>query len=180
MLTAHLFEHMESVFIELSENLDIIEERIMESADTKERQEITVIRKQAIVFRRYIAPQRDVISHLRTSDQSWLDQIHKRHLQESMDQVISYVEDLDTIRERAQIIKDELSNVLADRINKNMYVLSVIASIFLPLGFFTSLMGMNISGMPGIGNANAFWIFSGILMGIVALQIITFKKLKWF
>ncbi len=180
MLAARLFERMEPIFTELDENLDDVEERVMEDPDTKERQEITAIRKQAILFRRYIAPQRDVIAHLRTSEQPWLGSTHKRRLQESLDRVIRYVEDLDTIRERAQIVKDELSNALADKMNKNMYVLSVIAAIFLPLGFFTGLMGINIGGMPGVDDDNAFWIFSGLLVVIVALQVIIFKKLKWF
>jgi len=179
-LSSRLFERMEPVFSELYEKLDDVEERVMEVPDTKERQEISSIRKQAIMFRRYIAPQRDVIAHLRTSEQSWLDQMHKRRLQESLDRVVRYIEDLDTIRERAQIVKDELANALADRMNKNMYVLSVIAAIFLPLGFFTGLMGINIGGMPGVENANAFWIFSGMLIVVVTLQTWLFKKLKWF
>ena len=180
MLSSRLFERMEPIFSDLDENLDDVEERVMEAPDTKERQEITTIRKQAILYRRYIAPQRDVIAHLRTSDQLWLNQFHKRRLQESYDRVVRYVEDLDTIRERAQIVKDELSNALADKMNKNMYVLSVIAAVFLPLGFFTGLMGINIGGMPGVDNDNAFWIFSAILTVVVILQIIIFKKLKWF
>ena len=180
MLAARLFERMEPIFTDLDEILDNVEEQVMEMPDTSERQAITQIRKQAIVFRRYIAPQRDVIAHLRTSEQPWLDQFHKRRLQESLDRVIRYVEDLDTIRERAQIVKDELSNALADKMNKNMYVLSVIAAIFLPLGFFTGLMGINIGGMPGVDNAHAFWVFSGILTVLVITQIALFKKLKWF
>ena len=180
VLASRLFERMEPVFSELDETLDDVEERVMEAPDTKERQEITGIRKQAIVFRRYIAPQRDVISYLRTSEQPWLDQTHKRRLQEALDRVIRYIEDLDTIRERAQIVKDELANALADRMNKNMYVLSVIAAIFLPLGFLTGLLGINIGGIPGADNGEAFFIFCGILIAIVALQVLVFKKLKWF
>ena len=101
-------------------------------------------------------------------------------VQESLDRVTRYVEDLDSIRERAQIVKDELSNALSDRLNKNLYILSVISAIFLPLGFFTGLMGINIGGMPGVNNADAFWIFSGILVVMVAIQISIFKLLKWF
>ncbi len=179
-LASRLFERMEPVFSGLDEQLDNIEERVMEEPDTKERQAITDIRRQAIIFRRYIAPQRDVIAYLRTSEQPWLDQTHKRRLQESLDRVIRYIEDLDTIRERAQIVKDELANALADRMNKNMYVLSVIAAIFLPLGFLTGLMGINIGGMPGVDDEAAFWTFSGILIAVVALQVVVFKKLKWF
>ncbi len=180
MLIGRLFERMEPIFLELDEHLDDIEERVMEDPDKKDRQGITSIRKKAIKYRRYIAPQRDVIAHLRTSEQTWLESFHKRRLQESMDRVIRYIEDLDTIRERAQIVKDELSNGIADRLNKNMYMLSVIAAIFLPLGFFTGLLGINVGGIPGAENHNAFFIFCALLVSIVIVQILIFKKLKWF
>jgi zinc transporter len=179
-LASRLFERMEPIFSDLDERLDDAEERVVDNPDISERQQITVIRKQAIMFRRYIAPQRDVIAHLRTSEQPWLDQIHKRRLQESFDRVVRYVEDLDAMRERSQIVKDELASVLADRLNKNMYVLSVVAAIFLPLGFLTGLLGINIPGIPGTDNPQAFWIFLLMLIGVVIAQIVIFKKLKWF
>lgn len=180
MLTSGLFKRMEPEFIQMDEHLDAIEEMVMMEPDKKERQKITTLRKRAIMFRRYIAPQRDVLSYLRTSEFSWLDIIHKRKIQESLDRVIRYMEDLDAIRERAQIVKDELANGLADRMNKNMYVLSIVAAIFLPLGFFTGLLGINIGGIPGADNDLAFYIFCGILTILVILQIIIFKKFKWF
>ncbi len=179
-LAARLFERMEPVFSELDERLDDAEEKVMEEADARFRSKITEIRKQAIVFRRYIAPQRDVIAALRISDMSWLNEIHKRRLQESLDRVIRYIEDIDTIRERAQIVKDELSNALSDKMNKNLYMLSVIAAVFLPLGFLTGLLGINVGGLPGVDDPNAFWIFSGILMAVVVAQIALFKRWKWF
>lgn len=179
-LVARLFERMEPIFTELDERLDDIEEEIMENPDIEERHEITDIRKKAIMFRRYIVPQRDVIMHLRTSEQPWMDAMHKRRLQESLDRVLRYIEDLDEIRERAQIVKDELASTLADRLNNNMYVLSVIAAIFLPLGFLTGLLGINVGGIPGADNAGAFYMFCGILLLIVLAQVAFFKKMKWF
>ncbi len=179
-LALRLFERMEPVFSDLDEQLDDIEEQVMESPDTSERQEITNVRKRAILFRRYIAPQRDVISHLRISEQPWLDQTHRRRLQEALDIITRYTEDLDTIRERAQIVKDELSSALADHMNKNMYMISVIAAIFLPLGFLTGLLGINVAGIPGAENPYAFMIFIGMLTAVVFGQIIAFKRLKWF
>lgn len=180
MLTARLFERMEPVLTHLDERIDDIEEKVMEDPEVEERQEIISIRKQAIILRRYIAPQRDVMAHLRISELQWLDKTHKRRLQESLDQVMRYIEDLDTSRERAQIIKDELANALSDRLNKNLYILSVIAAIFLPLGFLTGLLGINVGGIPGADNTNAFFIFCGILVVIVVGQVTLFKKLKWF
>lgn len=178
-LSSRLFERMEPAFLELDEKLDDIEEHVMENPDTKERQAITAIRKQAILFRRYIAPQRDVMAHLRTSEQKWLSQFDKRRLQESFDRLVRYIEDLDTIRERAQIVKDELASALSDDMNKNLYMLSLVAAIFLPLGFLTGLLGINVGGIPGAENTDAFYIFCGILTALVIVQILIFRKLKW-
>ncbi|MBV1913656.1 MAG: zinc transporter ZntB [Cycloclasticus sp.] len=180
ILIASLFERMEPIFSEIDEKLDNVEESVMENPDTKERQEITSIRKDAIMFKRYIAPQRDVIASLRVSDQPWLDQMHKRRLQEALDRVIRYVEDIDMMRERAQIVKDELVTGLSDRLNKNMYMLSIVTAIFLPLGFLTGLLGINVGGIPGAENDAAFWIFMGMLGFIIGVQVWLFKKLKWF
>ncbi|MCB1562976.1 MAG: zinc transporter ZntB [Alphaproteobacteria bacterium] len=180
MLAMRLFERMEPTFSTLDEQLDDMEELVMESPDTKERSPITAVRKKAILFRRYIMPQRDAIAQLRTSGFAWLDQTHKRHLQESLDRVIRYVEDLDAIRDRAQIVKDELATALSDRMNRNLYVLSVIAAIFLPLGFLTGLLGINVGGIPGADNTEAFWIFTAMLTALVSAQIALFKMLRWF
>ena len=78
---------------------------------------------------------------------------------------------LDSLREIAQIVKDELSNLLSDRINKNMYILSVITAIFLPLGFLTGLLGVNVGGIPVSDNPHGFDIVSGSLMLVVIIQI---------
>ena len=179
-LVGRLFERMEPVFSELDTDLDNVEEKVMEEPDSSSRPEINAIRKQAIMFRRYIAPQRDVLAALRVSDQSWLEPLQKRHLQESLDRVIRYVEDIDTIRERAQIVKDELANALSDKMNHNLYMLSVVAAIFLPLGFFTGLLGINVGGIPGADNPTAFLFFCLGLIVVVGLQISLFKLLKWF
>ncbi|OLF71346.1 dihydroorotate dehydrogenase [Maricaulis sp. W15] len=178
-LSARLFERMEPVMTELHERLDEVEERVMETPSIAERQEITALRKQAIIFRRYFAPQRDVIAYLRTSELDWLSTGHRRRLQENLDRITRYLEDLDAIRERAQIVKDELANALADRMNKNLYVLSLVAAIFLPLGFLTGLLGINVGGIPGADLQSAFWIFLVILAGISAVQIWIFRLMKW-
>ena len=179
-LTAGLFERMAPVLAALDEATDDVEEAVNMDADISLREQVVDIRRKAIIFRRYMAPQRDAISQLRMADFSWLTEEHKRHTQENLNHIMRYVEDLDAIRERAQIVKDELAAVLADRLNRNMYVLSVIAAVFLPLGFLTGLFGINIGGMPGVESPSAFSIFSAILTVLVILQIWIFKKLKWF
>ncbi|WP_319413967.1 zinc transporter ZntB [uncultured Cohaesibacter sp.] len=180
MLCERLFARLEPILLELDDRADEIEELVQVQNDTDLRGEITDVRIKAIMFRRYMAPQRDAIDHLRNADIEWLNKTHKRHLQEVYNRMVRYVEDLDAIRERAQIVKDEIAHVQADRLNKHMYVLSMIAAIFIPLGFLTGLLGINVAGIPGANFGYAFWIFVGLLSMVVALQLLAFKWFKWF
>jgi len=180
MLLSNIFKYMEPTLSSLDEIMDDIEEELIDRPTTDLRSQLLQTRKQAIILRRYILPQRDVLNSLRHMDLKWINDKQKRRLQENHDNNIRYVEDLDAVRERAQIVKDELSNILSDKINRNMYVLSVIAAIFLPLGFLTGLLGVNLSGIPGAESAKAFFVFSGLLFFLVVIQIFLFKKFKWF
>ena len=179
-LVGQLTGRFENVLLELDEQTDEVEEKLLTGADIALRQDIVAIRKKAIVYRRHMSPQREAISQARMADLSWVSDMDKRSLQESYNHILRYVEELDAIRERAQIVKDELANMIADKLNKNTYVLSVIAAIFLPLGFLTGLLGINIGGIPGADNSMAFIAFCIFLCVLVAAQILIFRKLKWF
>lgn len=180
MLSARLLDRMEPTFRELDEVVDDAEEEVIEKPDMQLRERLVEIRRRAIVLRRYIAPQRDAIGVLRMSDLKWLDISTRRNLQDGYDRLSRFVEELDLTRERAQIIHDELKNAMADKLNRNMYVLSIVAAIFLPLGFLTGLFGINVGGIPGAEIPDAFLWFSGLLIAIVAVQVLLFRWFRWF
>ncbi|MBY7734367.1 zinc transporter ZntB [Francisella philomiragia] len=180
VLVAKLSIRMESILADIDDRLIDIEEQSVDIIDIDLRESIADLRKQTIIFRRYIVPQRDVIEQLRLSNLSWLSNSHKRYLVEIYNYVMRYVEDLDEARDRLQVVKDQISNTLSDKLNKKMYFLSIIAAIFLPLSFLTGLLGINVAGIPGSQNEYAFWIFLAILLFVVILQVYLFKKLKWF
>ena len=175
-----LLERISPVLEALDDELDGREEEIIEHADSSTRSEINHIRRQAILLRRYIAPQRDAIYQIKHLGFAWLSEEHHEHLVESHNHVQRQIEDLDAIRERAQIVKDELANILSDRMNKNTFVLTIVAAVFLPISFLTGLLGVNVGGIPGSDYGNAFWIFCGILASVVIIQIVLFKRMKWF
>jgi zinc transporter len=179
-LVSRLLERMDPVIAELDERLDVVEEAVISDPELHEHKELSSIRKEAILYRRYITPQREAISQICHSTQGWLGPEDKRHLHDKVDNIIRLIEDLDTSRERAQVIKDELTNALSHQMNRNLYLLSVIAAVFLPLGFLTGLFGINLAGMPGAENVNAFYIFSGLLAIVVAIQVWVFKRMKLF
>ncbi len=180
MLSSKLIYRMESTFAKLDERMDEVEESIVSSPSQEIQQELSSIRKEAIMYRRYISPQREAISRLALSSHAWMSKKCRQEMHVDADHLIRYVENLDTIRERAQILKDELTNLLSYKMNRNLYVLSIVTAIFLPLGMLTGLFGINLAGMPGATSEFAFYLFSACLAIIVIIQIIVFKKLKLF
>lgn len=180
LLIERLTARIEPVLAEIDDAADALEEDVVAHASPDLRRPITEIRRRTIQLRRYIGPQREAVAAIRSSPLLWLDDQNRRRLAESQDRLTRYVEDLDAIRDRAQIVKDELTNALADRLNRNTYMLGVIAAIFLPLGFLTGLLGINVGGVPGTENPAAFWIFSGLLVVIVIVQVLIFRLLRWF
>lgn len=178
-LVDNLTRRMEPVLSRLDDETDAIEEKLVTGDIADLRAQLVALRKRTIGLRRYLGPQRDALSHLAKGRVDWLTEQDRRSLVESHDRLQRMVEDMDALRERSQIIKDELANAMADRMNRNMYVLALIGAVFLPLGFLTGLMGVNIGGVPGVGSGSAFWVFAGILVLFVAAELALFRFLKW-
>ena len=178
-LTYRVTQRMEDIINQIEDRTDLLEENLIDNVNTKFRNEILAIRRETIILRRYLFPQKEALNKLYNDRISWLNEYEKIEIRETNDQVIRYIEELDTIRDKLSLIQEELSNTLSDQVNKKMYILSIISAIFLPLTFLTGLLGINIGGIPGSEDENAFYIFSTILLVIVSIQFYIFKKKKW-
>jgi zinc transporter len=178
-LCDRLTERMSTVVSEIDDAVDDLEDQVLEQESHQLRSTIGNLRRQTIRLRRYLSPQRDVLVRLQTEKAEWLDERNKAHLREVADRVTRYVEDLDSARERAAVVREELEGRLAENMSKTMYVLSIVAAIFLPLGLLTGLLGINVGGIPGAENPLAFWEVCILLGFIATIQIIIFRKMKW-
>lgn len=178
-LIGNLLDVMEPVLSEIDEVIDNLEDELMEKPRSSLRHDLAHTRRRALMLKRYISPQRDAISKLRNADLPWLSAQNRMQLQEQYDKITRFIEHLDTMRERCQIIQDELATIMADKLNSNTYILTVVAAIFLPLGFLTGLLGINVGGMPGVDDSNAFLIVCLACFGLMLGEILLFRKLRW-
>jgi len=179
MLSDTLLDRMGGVISRLDDEVDDLEELVLSAESYELRPRIADVRRKAITLRRYLAPQREALARLTTEKTDVLDDVHRSRLRESADRATRYVEDLDSARERASVTHEELDGRLSERMNKTMYVLSIVATIFLPLGFITGLLGINVGGMPGAGDPLAFWGVCLFLVVLVGAELYLFKKKKW-
>ena len=166
--------------------IDDIEERVGEAEammatqdQTQFRQMVSTLRHQIASVRRFLAPQRDALDRLYRQPGDWLTETDIRDLRDEADRITRYLEDLDLARERTMVLREEFLGQLAQEQNTRMYVLSVVAAIFLPLTFVTGLLGMNVGGLPGLESP---WGFAGsiVIMVLAAIGLVVFfRSKKW-
>jgi len=174
-----LTARMETPIDAMDEALADLEGDIAERSHVEARASLRKLRHAAIVLRRYISPQRDVMRRLQLEALPWLEADDRTRIREVEDRLIRYVEDLEEVREKAAVLQDEISNRLAEESNRRMYALTIVASVMLPLSFVTGLLGVNVAGMPGAESKYAFWIMCGVLAVMAAGQAWLFRKLRW-
>lgn len=178
-LCNRLISGMEDAVEDVEDRVAQMEQEVITSECHSLRVSLSDIRREAIALRRYLSPQREAMTRLQAEAVSWLSESNRLHLREAADRLVRCIEDLDSARDRAAVTQEELVNRLSEQLNSRMYVLSLVAAVFLPLGFLTGLLGINVGGIPGSENQSAFLVFVCILAVVIALQIIVFKKKKW-
>jgi len=175
-LVVGLIQRKAPVIADLDDTLDALEELQIEVPSIEHRNQLGALRRRAITLKRFLAPQREALMNFSLMEADWLGSNHAQLIREAHDQTARMVEALDAIRERAGLLHEEFSSQMAERNNRNSYVLTVIAAIFLPLGFLTGLLGVNVGGMPGVDNP---WAFLWVTFLIIVLGILEFVILKW-
>jgi zinc transporter len=178
-LVERLTHRIETFWSGVDDEADDLEEAVLDTSAPEIRTQLVELRRRAIILRRYLAPQRDALRGLQGAHPAWLEPDDLRQLAEELDALERVVEDADAMRERMALVRDELAGQLSDRLNRNMYLLSILSALFLPLGFLTGLFGINVAGMPGASESHAFWYFCGGLVVVVGLQLAILRKLRW-
>lgn len=175
-MTQRLADRAEPTVAELNEELDTLEEDLLAENTMPDRTALGEIRRAAITLRRYMMPQRDALTTLLIEDFPWLAAADQIRLREATERITLLSEELDAIRDRAQVVHDQILDKRAETMNRQMFILSAVAAIFLPLGLITGLLGINVGGIPGTESANAFWVVSVGLVAIAGLLVWLFRK----
>jgi len=160
--------------------LNAVEEKI-EAFDSELElsDELMNTHKALLKIKRFIKPQQYAIDDYLTSDVPLANAKNMR-LRHSVNTITRINETLDFFLSELDIIKGELRQYHAEKMNQNTYLFSVIAAIFLPTSFLTGLLGVNVGGIPGTDSPVAFELFCTGLLGIFALEFWILKRLQFF
>jgi zinc transporter len=179
-LTVTIIENMATPIAEIMDEIDDLELEMIDGGKPEHRTKLADLRHKVLLLRRYFNPLRAAVGVLKELAATWLGEKYTKRLRNAHDDLTRYLEDLDTARDRLQFQQEELVTAISDRLNKNMYTLSIVAAIFLPLGFITGLFGINVGGMPGVEDLTAFWWVTGGCTAIAAILALFFRRSGWF
>ncbi|WAT03025.1 zinc transporter ZntB [Rouxiella chamberiensis] len=173
-----LTDHTSDFIEDLHDKIIDFEDALMEQ-QLPERGQMALLRKQLIVLRRYMSPQRDVFARLASERLPWMTDDERRRMQEISDRLGRGLDDLDASIARTAVLSDEISSLMADALNRRTYTMSLLAMVFLPTTFLTGLFGVNLGGIPGASHPLGFSIFCGILVMLVGGVAWWMKRSKW-
>ena len=160
----------------LGDRLDDVESDLESRHLYRLRREITVVRSDAIGYRRFVAPDRDALNTLAALEFDWLADEDRLHIIEAGDRFARMAEELEAVRERAALLHEQITDLRAEQVDQRALYISIVAFIFLPLTFITGLLGMNVEGIP---YADAAWAFWGVVAFCVAVGLVVFAWFLW-
>lgn len=173
-----LTEHVSEVLEYFQDEVVSLEDALLE-LQRPSQGKLALLRKQLVIVRRYMVPQRDVFSRLASESICSMDAAGRRSMQEISDRLGRGLDDLNACLARTAIIADEITTLVAEAMNRRTYTMSLLAMIFLPATFLTGLFGVNLGGIPGGGWRYGFAFFCLLLLAIALLIIYWLKRRRW-
>jgi magnesium transporter len=176
-----MVEHYRPEVEKLAQRLDEIETRVFGKADQQKLVRRILNEKRSVsALRRIVNPQRDVIARLARREFADVTSDMSFRFRDVYDQLVRIADDSIIFQDRIGGILDaHLSNV-NNRLNETMKVLTLVATIFMPLTVLTSMWGMNILLPRFPGNpAGQFWWIAGAMVAIVGVMIVWFRRRHW-
>ena len=167
--------------VQIEENVDKIEDCLIKGDCSSDVYDVlSKLLRQVINIRRFIFPERNVLDNLNRHGVVWFDSNTEQSFRDNYLRICRIVDDIDVIEKRIRINQDILTHSEDRKNQRNTYILSVIAGIFLPLTFLTGIFGMNLGGIPLSEHKTGFLLVTLSICFIGFFIWCLFKKWHWF
>ncbi len=174
-----MIDHLSGAVVEINATIDALEDDGIDERMEDRARRIAGIRRECLALQRHISPQHEALQHISRDAPDWFEQHDRREITESIARLRRNLDDIEISKESAVVLQDEL-RARAQAIGQEAtYKLGVMAGVFLPLTFFTGLLGSNVAGIPGAHRPIAFWIVVGACLAIALIILAIFRSRRW-
>lgn len=167
------------------ETVEHLESEVVERPEDSVVARIHTVKRELLGLRRAVWPQREMVSALIRDDTPLLSETTKLYLRDCYDHAVQILDILETYREISSGLVDVYLSSMSTKLNEVMKVLTVIATIFMPLGFIASLYGMNFDrsaspwNMPELGWPFGYPLVLGLMLAIAVAMLMYFRAKGW-
>jgi magnesium transporter len=163
----------------LGERIEILEELLITRPTPQTLQTIHDLKREMIFLRKAVWPLREVVGSLERGDSSLIQPSTRVYLRDLYDHTIQVIDNVETFRDMIAGILDIYLSSVSNRLNAVMKVLTIIATIFMPLTFLAGIYGMNFKYMPELQWRWGYPFIWFIMIGIGIFMLVYFKRKKW-
>ncbi|TCD06394.1 zinc transporter ZntB [Erythrobacteraceae bacterium CFH 75059] len=179
-LVEHMIHHMNHSVIDMNEQIDAL--FAVDGADDRADDllgRISAIRRDCLALKRHMGPEHVALEAIARDAPGWFEPHDRREIGESIALLRRFLDDIDVSKESAVVLMDEIRGRSLARSERTNRLLTVVATVFLPLTFLTGLLGMNVEGIPAAEHPLAFWSVVGLCGVVLIVQVMLFRRWRW-
>jgi magnesium transporter len=168
------------VMEKLGEQIELVEEEVVRSSNTKALAKINQLRKELIVLKRNIAPVRELVNGFIRSESELLDDRTTKYFKDVHDHIVQAFDLTENYRDMMMSMQDLYINNVNLRMNEVMKVMAIVTCLMAPATVIGGIFGMNFDKIPYLHNDYGFFIAMGLMLLIPVWMLRTFRKRGWF
>ncbi|MBU0581293.1 MAG: magnesium/cobalt transporter CorA [Candidatus Margulisbacteria bacterium] len=161
------------------ESIDRLEDKLLAEPKPATLQAIHQLKRKMIILRKSVWPLREAINWLQRTESPLLKNTTKIYLRDAYDHTIQVIDAIEMYRDTLSGLTDIYLSSISNKLNEVMKVLTIIATIFIPLTYISGVYGMNFKYMPELQWPLGYFIVLGFMAIVALLMIFYFRKKKW-
>jgi magnesium transporter len=167
------------VMEKINERVEALEEPVSNDPTPDLLQEIHQLKHDVIYLRKLVVPVREVIDRLIRSDSTLVGDDVRLFLRDVYDHVINVTDTIDVFRDMLSGLQDLYMSSMGNRMNEVMKVLTIIATIFIPITFLAGIYGMNFEFMPELKWRWSYPVLWGLIITVGLGMLTFFRRKRW-
>jgi zinc transporter len=174
-IVEHMVEAVEIHADGLADDLDKVEERVLTAASSEQHHSLARVRKITVRLHRQLATQRSLIHRFERTEgpEDGALQFATAKLAQRLDWLDH---EMVGLRDRSHLLQEEVSLRMADQTNRNLQILAIVTTVFLPANLVAAIFGMNVAGLPLTRDASGFAWAIALLVGVSAVVFWLLKR----
>jgi magnesium transporter len=164
---------------QIGERISSLEEALVANPDPETLHQIHDLKREMIILRKSVWPLREVVNGLTRGDSKLVHDSTVVFLQDVYDHTIQVIDGVETYRDILAGMLDLYLSTLSYKMNEVMKVLTIIATVFIPLTFIAGVYGMNFLYMPEIGWRWSYPLLWFVFVATAVAMLFLFKRKKW-